>query len=96
MYIIDMNSKLELTALMIPRPGTLPVPLVRTSYLLDACPWSHALCPLFPDSGNSLVFSRGEHSLTMPTETVFPQPASRARADAGLLRAVSAPRSLPF
>ncbi|XFG02304.1 hypothetical protein AB1E19_005928 [Capra hircus] len=28
MYTIDMNSQLELTALMIPRPGTLPVPLV--------------------------------------------------------------------
>ncbi|ELR52075.1 Transmembrane protein 146 [Bos mutus] len=27
MYTIDMNSQLELTALMIPRPGTLPVPL---------------------------------------------------------------------
>ncbi|KAB0356226.1 hypothetical protein FD754_000382, partial [Muntiacus muntjak] len=28
MYTIDMNSQLELTALMIPQPGTLPVPLV--------------------------------------------------------------------
>nr|XP_020739375.1 cation channel sperm-associated protein subunit delta isoform X6 [Odocoileus virginianus texanus] len=31
MYTIDMNSQLELTALMIPRPGTLPVPLVMVS-----------------------------------------------------------------
>uniref|UniRef100_A0A4W2EQE0 Cation channel sperm-associated auxiliary subunit delta n=1 Tax=Bos indicus x Bos taurus TaxID=30522 RepID=A0A4W2EQE0_BOBOX len=31
MYTIDMNSQLELTALMIPRPGTLPVPLVSVS-----------------------------------------------------------------
>uniref|UniRef100_A0A8C2PFJ7 Cation channel sperm-associated auxiliary subunit delta n=1 Tax=Capra hircus TaxID=9925 RepID=A0A8C2PFJ7_CAPHI len=31
MYTIDMNSQLELTALMIPRPGTLPVPLVIVS-----------------------------------------------------------------
>ena len=31
MYTIDMNSALELTALMIPRPGMSPVPLVRTS-----------------------------------------------------------------
>ncbi|XP_005661361.1 cation channel sperm-associated protein subunit delta [Sus scrofa] len=31
MYTIDMNSKLELTALMIPRPGTSPVPLVMVS-----------------------------------------------------------------
>ena len=29
MYSIDMNSKLQLTALMIPRPGRSPVPLVR-------------------------------------------------------------------
>ncbi|KAI4541552.1 hypothetical protein MG293_008694, partial [Ovis ammon polii] len=35
MYTIDMNSQLELTALMIPRPGTLPVPLVRTLYRFD-------------------------------------------------------------
>ncbi|KAM7143757.1 cation channel sperm-associated auxiliary subunit delta [Molossus nigricans] len=31
MYIIDMNSELELTALMIPRPGTSPVPLATVS-----------------------------------------------------------------
>ncbi|XP_066108768.1 cation channel sperm-associated auxiliary subunit delta [Saccopteryx bilineata] len=31
MYIIDMNSELELTALMIPRPGTSPVPLAIVS-----------------------------------------------------------------
>ncbi|XP_059744621.1 cation channel sperm-associated auxiliary subunit delta isoform X5 [Bos taurus] len=31
MYTIDMNSQLELTALMIPRPGMLPVPLVSVS-----------------------------------------------------------------
>uniref|UniRef100_A0A8C3X037 Cation channel sperm-associated auxiliary subunit delta n=1 Tax=Catagonus wagneri TaxID=51154 RepID=A0A8C3X037_9CETA len=31
MYTIDMNSQLELTALMIPRPGTSPVPLVMVS-----------------------------------------------------------------
>ncbi|KAB0400781.1 hypothetical protein E2I00_004804 [Balaenoptera physalus] len=35
MYTIDMNSELELTALMIPRPSTSPVPLVRTLYLLN-------------------------------------------------------------
>lgn len=29
MYTIDMNSKLELTALMIPRPGKSLIPLVR-------------------------------------------------------------------
>lgn len=38
MYNIDMNSKLELAALMIPRPSTSPVPLVRTPpYLRDEC-----------------------------------------------------------
>ncbi|XP_053514541.1 cation channel sperm-associated auxiliary subunit delta [Artibeus jamaicensis] len=31
MYVIDMNSKLELTALMIPRPGTSPIPLAVVS-----------------------------------------------------------------
>nr|KAF6400571.1 cation channel sperm associated auxiliary subunit delta [Rousettus aegyptiacus] len=31
MYIIDMNSKLELAAFMIPRPGTSPVPVVTVS-----------------------------------------------------------------
>uniref|UniRef100_A0A9L0KID3 Cation channel sperm-associated auxiliary subunit delta n=1 Tax=Equus asinus TaxID=9793 RepID=A0A9L0KID3_EQUAS len=31
MYTIDMNSALELTALMIPRPGMSPVPLVMVS-----------------------------------------------------------------
>ncbi|XP_039103410.1 cation channel sperm-associated protein subunit delta isoform X2 [Hyaena hyaena] len=31
MYIIDMNSNLELTALMISRPGTSPVPLAMVS-----------------------------------------------------------------
>ncbi|XP_057396453.1 cation channel sperm-associated auxiliary subunit delta [Balaenoptera acutorostrata] len=31
MYTIDMNSELELTALMIPRPSTSPVPLVMVS-----------------------------------------------------------------
>ncbi|XP_016053380.1 PREDICTED: cation channel sperm-associated protein subunit delta [Miniopterus natalensis] len=31
MYVIDMNSKLELTALMIPRPGMSPVPLTTVS-----------------------------------------------------------------
>ncbi|XP_054418101.1 cation channel sperm-associated auxiliary subunit delta [Pteronotus mesoamericanus] len=31
MFIIDMNSKLELTALMIPRPGTSPIPLAVVS-----------------------------------------------------------------
>ncbi|XP_036315418.1 cation channel sperm-associated protein subunit delta [Pipistrellus kuhlii] len=31
MYTIDMNSKLELTAVMIPRPGTSPVPLAMVS-----------------------------------------------------------------
>ncbi|XP_058393890.1 cation channel sperm-associated auxiliary subunit delta [Diceros bicornis minor] len=31
MYTIDMNSQLELSALMIPRPGTSPVPLVMVS-----------------------------------------------------------------
>ncbi|KAK1342846.1 hypothetical protein QTO34_015613 [Cnephaeus nilssonii] len=31
MYTIDMNSKLELTAMMIPRPGTSPVPLAMVS-----------------------------------------------------------------
>lgn len=45
MYVIDMNSKLELTALMIPRPGTSPIPLVRTCpYLLDGRFW-HRLFP---------------------------------------------------
>ena len=42
-----MNSKLELTALMIPRPGTSPIPLVRTSpYLLDKCFW-YMMFPVF-------------------------------------------------
>ncbi|XP_071066102.1 cation channel sperm-associated auxiliary subunit delta isoform X2 [Dasypus novemcinctus] len=31
MYTIDMNSKLELSALMIPRPGTSPIPIVTVS-----------------------------------------------------------------
>ncbi|XP_052602810.1 cation channel sperm-associated auxiliary subunit delta isoform X2 [Peromyscus californicus insignis] len=31
MFTIDMNSKLELSALMIPRPGKIPIPLVMVS-----------------------------------------------------------------
>lgn len=53
MYTIDMNSQLELTALMIPRPGTLPVPLVRTLYLFDKCLLTSAILGLMSRAHSS-------------------------------------------
>ena len=87
MYTIDMNSQLELTALMIPRPGTLPVPLVRTLYLFYKClnichPWPHVSCPQFPGSGNSLASSQRDTGSRSPQRLLLflQTPASRCLA----------------
>ncbi|XP_027403200.1 cation channel sperm-associated protein subunit delta isoform X7 [Bos indicus x Bos taurus] len=86
MYTIDMNSQLELTALMIPRPGMLPVPLVRTLYLFDKClnichPWPHVSCPQFPGSGNSLASSQRDTGSRSPQRLLLflQTPASTCR-----------------
>lgn len=81
-----MNSQLELTALMIPRPGMLPVPLVRTLYLFDKClnichPWPHVSCPQFPGSGNSLASSQRDTGSRSPQRLLLflQTPASTCR-----------------
>lgn len=94
-----MNSELELTALMVPRPGTSPVPLVRTSpYLLgehfcgmalpsvlDFVPSEHY--PQTPEG--SWCPSVERHSLRMPCTNCLCLSPQRASAWLGVMEAMA-------